>query len=357
MTGRERTQAILNRKPADRTGFWLGNPSDGAKFAYYKHLGIPCAAADTWASAEGHYTTYSGTEDIEMGKLLSSDLMWFAPDLENGNYKHPEGKPIFDTSGGLGGTSGVFTETEDVAEVDNYEWPNPDYMDFTHTEMLIERASAENMAIFCSSWGHFFHVACDLFGMEDYFMKMLTDPQVVEAVTERIVDFQFECNKRMYEAFGDKIDCVFFGNDIGTQVGTLVGMDQFKQFLYPYMKKLTEQAKKYNKKVALHSCGAIAPLIPLMIDAGIDVLHPLQALATGMEPEVLVREYGKDLIFMGGVDTQNLLPFGTPQQVRAETHRLRDIFGPGFIASPSHEAILPNVPIENMLAMRDAAID
>jgi len=213
------------------------------------------------------------------------------------------------------------------------------------------------MAVFCSSWGHFFHIASDFFGMEEYFVKMHTDPKLVEAVTEHIVTFQLECNRRIYEAFGDKIDCVFFGNDIGTQVSTLVGVDQFRQFLLPYMKRITEQAKKYNKKVALHSCGAIAPLIPLMIEAGIDVLHPLQALAVGMGPETLMREYGKDLIFMGGVDTQDLLPFGTPQQVKDEVHRLRDIFGPGFIVSPSHEAILPNVPIENMFAMRDAAID
>jgi uroporphyrinogen decarboxylase len=123
------------------------------------------------------------------------------------------------------------------------------------------------------------------------------------------------------------------------------------------MEKLCNQAKKYNKKIALHSCGAIGPFIPLMIDSGIDVLHPLQAKATGMEPERLMGEYGKDLIFMGGVDTQELLPFGTAQQVKDEVHRLREIFGPGFIVSPSHEAILPNVPIENMLAMSEAAVE
>lgn len=100
MQGRERVQAILHRKPADRVGFWLGNPADDTKFAYYKHLGIPCEAADTWVNTGNVYTTYSGVEDIEMGVLFNSDLMWIAPDQVAGTYKHPEGKPIFDVYGG-----------------------------------------------------------------------------------------------------------------------------------------------------------------------------------------------------------------------------------------------------------------
>ena len=361
MNGRERVRAILHRKPADRTGFWLGNPSDDAKFSYYKHLGIPCQAVDTWVNTSNLYTTYSGVEDIEMGKMLNSDLMWFAPDLDGDTYKHPEGKPIFDVLGGkplesLAG-AGVFAETEDVAQVESFDWPNPDYMDYTATEKLVDRTIEEGMAVFCSTWGHFFHIASDFFGMEEYFVKMYTNPKVVEAVTEHIVNFQLECNRRIYESFGEKIDSIFFGNDIGTQLSTLVGIEQFKRFILPSMKKIVEQAKKYNKKVTLHSCGAIEAFIPLMIDAGIDALHPLQALAVGMDAETLVRKYKNDLIFIGGVDTQELLPFGTPQQVKDSVYRLKEIFGPGFIVSPSHEAILPNVPIENMIAMRDAAID
>ena len=107
----------------------------------------------------------------------------------------------------------------------------------------------------------------------------------------------------------------------------------------------------------VHSCGSIYRVIPRLIDAGIDALHPLQALAVGMEPERLAKEFGKDLVFAGGVDSQNLLVNGTPEQVRDRVHRLRDIFGPNYIVSSSHESLLPNVPFENVVAMARAAKD
>lgn len=109
-------------------------------------------------------------------------------------------------------------------------------------------------------------------------------------------------------------------------------------------------------KVALHSCGAVFDLIPYFIDAGADALHPIQAKAKNMDAEKLAKNFKDDVVFIGGVDTQELLPFGTPQQVRDEVKRLMDIFGSNFIVSPNHEALLPNVSIENALAIRDTAI-
>jgi uroporphyrinogen decarboxylase len=122
------------------------------------------------------------------------------------------------------------------------------------------------------------------------------------------------------------------------------------------MKKNIELAKSYGLKVMLHSCGSISRIIPALIDAGVDAIHPIQAKAKGMDAESLAREYRKDLIFVGGVDTQELLPFKTPVEVYEEVKRLRRIFGEGFVVSPSHEALLPNVSPENVIAMRDAAM-
>jgi len=109
--------------------------------------------------------------------------------------------------------------------------------------------------------------------------------------------------------------------------------------------------------VVLHSCGAISKIIPRLIDIGVDGLHPLQARAKGMEAENLGREFGGELVFVGGVDTQELLPFGTPEEVKNDVRRLKGLLGERFIVSPSHEALLPNVSIENVLAMRDAALE
>ncbi|MBQ4086222.1 MAG: hypothetical protein IJC54_06595, partial [Clostridia bacterium] len=104
-------------------------------------------------------------------------------------------------------------------------------------------------------------------------------------------------------------------------------------------------------------CGSIHRVIPRLIEAGVDALHPIQALARNMDAETLAREFGRDILFVGGVDTQRLLPFGTPQQVRDEVRRLRDIFGENFVVSPSHESILPEVPCENIAAMAEAAAE
>jgi uroporphyrinogen decarboxylase len=208
---------------------------------------------------------------------------------------------------------------------------------------------------FGGAWCSFFHTTADFFGMENYFVKMYTDPVVVHAVTRHVVDFYLAVNERMFREGLELFDVFFFGNDFGTQRDVMLSPDLFRQFVLPYFLELIAQAKRYGKPVQLHSCGAIARVIPLLIDAGIDALHPLQARAEGMQAEKLARDFKDKLVFVGGVDTQELLCFGTPQQVRDEVARLRDIFGPRWIISPSHECILPEVPMQNIVALCEAA--
>ena len=121
------------------------------------------------------------------------------------------------------------------------------------------------------------------------------------------------------------------------------------------MKRLIATAKRHGKKVILHSCGSIYRVIPLLIDAGIDGLHPLQACAYSMDAEFLGRSYRGSLAFIGGVDTQDLLIRMSPDQIKGEVRRLRRLLGSNYIVSPSHEAILPDVPFENVVAMAEAA--
>jgi len=172
-----------------------------------------------------------------------------------------------------------------------------------------------------------------------------------------VLDFYLETNRRCLDAMAPKLDAVFFGNDLGSQEDLLISPGAFDAFVLPGYKRIIEQVKSYDLKVVLHSCGAISRLVPRIIDAGIDGLHPLQAKAKGMAAENLANISKGRLLFIGGVDTQQLLPFGTPDQVREETGRLKEVFGNRYIVSPSHEALLPNVPIENVLAMRDTALE
>ena len=134
----------------------------------------------------------------------------------------------------------------------------------------------------------------------------------------------------------------------------MISPECFDEILLPYLKRIIATIRVAGLKVAMHSCGAIGRVIPRLIDAGVEILHPLQAQAVGMDA-VSLSQNKKALIFLGGVDTQRLLPFGTAREVYDEVLRLRDIFGEGFIVSPSHEALLSNVPYENVAAMAEAA--
>lgn len=349
MTSKERIRAILNNEPADRVGFWVGNPVDETKHIYYTHFGIK--------TEKEHIR--SGKAERELALATHSDLIWITPEFDDACWNHPENKPMWDVLGGKKRTSlaqpGVFAECEDVKEVERFDWPNPDYIDFNVTLEKVERARAEGLAVFGGMWCSFFHLACDFFGMEEYFVKMHTHPDVVHAVTRHIVDFYLETNTRCFDLMGDKLDAAFFGNDFGSQQDLLFSPRAFRKFIFPYYKEIIDQMKSYHLKVITHSCGAIMKIIPALIEAGIDVLHPLQAKAVGMEPEKLVEHFKDDLIFIGGVDTQELLPFGNSEQVRQEVRRLKSIFKEGFIVSPSHEALLPNVSIENVIAMSEEA--
>jgi uroporphyrinogen decarboxylase len=117
---------------------------------------------------------------------------------------------------------------------------------------------------------------------------------------------------------------------------------------------LVQQAKSHGLKVIHHSCGAIREIIPDLIEAGVDVIHPIQALAAGMEPSGLKKDFGDRVSICGGIDAQNLLISGTPELIKEKVRELKRIFPTGLIISPSHEAILPDVNPENILALFEA---
>jgi uroporphyrinogen decarboxylase len=208
--------------------------------------------------------------------------------------------------------------------------------------------------IFTGIWSHFFHLVADFFGMENYFINMYENPKIVEAVTERIVDYCVKANDLFFKGLGDRADAMFFGNDFGTQQDLFLSPEMFRKFVMPSFKRLIQIGKKYNKIIILHSCGSIYRIIPDLIEAGVDVLHPIQAQAVGMSAKEL-SIYKNDLAFLGGIDAQTFFVNATPSQIKDEVRRVRSILGPNIVISPSHEEILPNVPAENILAMAEAA--
>jgi len=335
MTKRERVRAIFGRRQADRTGFWMGRPR-----------------ADSWPA---YFSAFGLSTEEEVRQMLGDDYRWII--FQGTCYKHPEGKPIFVNPRQSEGLSapGALADCDSVRQVEELEWPDCSYLDFS--EWLSALRSAGDVYRASGFWCQFFHDVANLFGMENYFVKMLTHPDVVHAATRRVVDFYLEANRRLYALAGEMIDGFFFGNDFGTQRGLLVGPSLLREFVFPYCRELVEQAHRHGYQVILHSCGAVRPIIPDIIAMGVDVIHPLQARAAGMDAESLARDFGGAISFMGGIDTQHLLVHGSPEEVRSEVHRVRRLLGPHYVVSPSHEAVLPNVPPGNILAMARAAAE
>lgn len=337
MNSRERIRAIIARSPADRVGFWLGNPHP-----------------DTWPIYHAYFGT---TTQEEVQRKLGDDFRWICPQFLPSTYRHPEGRAMFD----LGikktahGQSGPFADCEDVREVEAYEWPRVEYLDFTETLEALRNAGDFYRA--SGMWTSFYHDVMNLFGMESYMVKMYTHPDVVHAVTDHVCQFYYDANERFFAEAGDLIDGFFFGNDFGTQLDLICGPKQFDEFILPWFRRFTEQGHRHGYQVILHSCGSIYKVIDRLIDAGVDCLHPLQAKARNMEAERLAREFKGRIAFLGGVDTQELLIKATPAQVKEEVRRLKALLGPHYIVSPSHEALLPNVPPENVVAMAEAALE
>lgn len=333
MQSREKIKKIFDRT-SDSCGFWAGNPHLDTVPLYLQALHL--------------------RDMEEFFHHLQDDCRWIPADPA---YRHPERLPMFDTLGGQPRTSlsqdGYFADCESLKEIEAFPWPDVQYLDFS--PVLEQIRQHGDKAVFTGLWSHFFHMVCDFFGMENYFVKMYTHPEIVDAVTSHVVDFMVEANDRFFQAVGNEADIFFFGNDFGTQLDLLISPECFKKFVLPGMLKLIGVAKKYDKKVLLHSCGSIYKVLPLLVDAGVDAIHPIQALAANMDAKTLAREFKNDLAFVGGIDTQHLLVHGSPSEVRDAVRQLRDTLGPNLVVSPSHEALLPNVPVENVIAMAEAA--
>ncbi len=337
MTRRERIRDIIAGKPTDRCGLWLGNPYD-----------------ESWPALHAYFGTK--TEE-EFRQKLGDDFRWICPQWFPDVYRHPQGLGMFDASEKKHshGQAGPLADCEDVCGVEAFPWPNPDYLNFDSCLEVLRNTGEYYRA--SGFWTCFYHNIMDLFGMEDYMVKMHTHPEVVQAVTDKVCGFYYEANERFFAQAGNLVDGFFFGNDFGTQQDLICGPAQFDEFIMPWFVRFTDQAHAHGYQAILHSCGSIHKVIDRLIDARVDCLHPLQAKAANMEAEVLARDFKGRITFMGGIDTQHLLVHGTPAEVKADVRRVKKLLGPRLIVSPSHEALLPNVPPQNLEALAQATLE
>ncbi|MFV0401050.1 MAG: uroporphyrinogen decarboxylase family protein [Oscillospiraceae bacterium] len=234
-----------------------------------------------------------------------------------------------------------------IADVDAHRWPNPDWFDYESIKRQCEKY--KDKAIVFGHEGPF-QIVTFLISMEEFFVLMLEEPDVAKRILSKMAEFELEYYERALTAADGQIDFIRPHDDYGTQISLLFSVDMWREFFRENTIKLVNLAHKHGAFYQQHSCGAVAPLIPELIACGVDVLEPLQKVP-GLYPEELA-QYSRKIAFHGGIDTQGLLPNGSPDEVRGEVRTYIETLGRegGYILMSS-QGLEPDVPTANIEAL------
>lgn len=343
MTGKERFYATAARQRVDRPPVWMSAPVGLEMDHICKYYGVK-SWHELQVKAGDDIYAFDIPYDSGYATSIAAAFDWYM----NGSNVDPEHRTLT--------SEGCFKDAEEIEDIDFFEWPDPEkYIDLEEVKRRCA-AAPKDRAVLAQVWSAHFQDSCASFGMETALMNMAANPEIYQAVDDKIVNFYLRANELILEATKGMLDAIIIANDFGTQRGLMISRDMIHNYVMPGSKKLIDQAHSYGVKVIYHSCGAVFDAIPELIEAGADFIHPLQATAVGMDPRRIKAAYGDKVAFCGGVDIQELLPNGTPEQVRAKVRELREIFPTGLIISPSQGVILDDVPPENIAAMLNEAL-
>ena len=250
-----------------------------------------------------------------------------------------------------------------IGKLGEYPWPTvdpsaPDETLRAHAEKLHTETDCALVGRF---GGPLLEIASSLLGQEEWYIRLLEDPDFVFALLNRISDICTAQDLRGINACGEYLQIMkVSGEDLGMQSGLLYPPDVFHNIILPPLRsrwqRVRERLSEVNPsaKIMLHSCGAISPIIPELMESGIDIIDPVQPRAFGMDPDTLRASFS-NIVFHGGIDIQQLLPFGTVDEIQRRTTEVLDGFRAnegGFIVAPSH-CVQPDIPPENLIAMID----
>ena len=257
-------------------------------------------------------------------------------------------------------TSAPLTGDLDASAIDRYPWPDP--QDPGRFEGMRDRArhirDVEHRAVFVGSLcAGVTEMHFRMRGYEHGYMDMAADPALARKLMEKITELKLAYWEKVLDEIGDDIDIAAEADDLGAQHAPLFSPATYRDLVKPLHAEIIRYIKSRSRaRFFLHSCGAIAELIPDLIEIGVDCLNPVQVSATGMDTASLKAEFGRDITFWGGaVDPQKVLARGTPDEVKAEVRRrILDLKpGGGFVFASIHN-IQAHVPVENILAMWEA---
>jgi uroporphyrinogen decarboxylase len=316
-----------------------------------------------------HHNPHGGGNTYELERALDEDMLLTSVGWANSYYANDtygEGKDNYRDEWGIAWRNcsyetrfgrGFYTEivgnplAEDSA-ISAYRAPDPDRPDLYAESEWVVRTFKDEYWIVGVTVTTIFETAWALRGYERILMDFVTDPDLADA----ILDIPFRYHLRAAERLVRMgVDMIWIGDDVGGQNSMLISPQTWRRFLKPRMAAFISSIKSINPalKVAYHSDGYVVPIIPELIEVGVDVLNPVQPRS--MDPALLKREFGRDLCFWGSIDEQQTLPFGGPRDVRAEVEqRLQTLgSGGGLIIGPTHHVQL-DTPVENVQALVDA---
>ena len=236
-------------------------------------------------------------------------------------------------------------------DIERYPFPDPFAEGRFDAAKAALKKYGKNYGIIGELETTIFETAWYLVGLEKFLTDLMLGARYVEPLLDRIMNINIDIGKELIRLGADMIWC---GDDFGGQHGMIMSPDIWRAVFKPRIKYVFQEFRHVNPdiKIAWHSCGSIVPIISDFIEIGLDILNPIQPLAKDMTPELLKREFGRDLCFFGGIDVQDLLPHGSPQQIKDEIKRRIDILGRdgGYIVAPAHN-VQDDTPVENVLAM------
>jgi uroporphyrinogen decarboxylase len=350
MNSRERTFLALERRPGDR---------------------IPI---DFWAT-----TAVMRRLESELGKPHAEFLDSYDVDLryiEGPAYIGPPLEPGTDIWGvkraavaaGSAGRPECYSEVTQAPlsdartpdEIEAYgHWPDPGMFDYGVVEKQCDAVLQDDrIVVFMGDRLNRvaqLKPAMYLRGTENIFVDLASRPEMAEAVFRKIREFYLVYLERILRAAAGKIDIVLTGDDFGAQNGLLVSADMWRRFLKPGFADYIELIKRHQAIAMHHTCGSVVDIIPDMVECRLDVLQSIQPEAGGMSLSNLMKMFGRDICFQGGVSIQKTMPYGSPDEIRREIESIADIVKPhgGYIFCTSHN-IQADTPIENIVAMMEA---
>ena len=350
MNSRERVLAAINHEPLDRvpTDIWAtGEVWEKLR----QHFG---ADGDLWRSSL--YSALDIDGIIRMGPEYVGPPLPEMPEGETVNYWGMRYRPM-DYGAGVYMEQyfDPLAEAKTIDDVEQYQWPSADWFDY---DELVPRmkATREKHVVMAGYMAPFYHHNL-LRGLAQSLMDPHDDAELTHHIIKRISDFFYEHHLRMFETCEGLIDAAEVTDDLGSQTAPLISPETFRTFYRPQMQRFIDLCHSFDIKVFHHDDGAIRPLLPDLVEMGIDILNPIQTQCPGMEMEGLKRDFGQDICFHGAIDNQAVLPFGSPEEVRAEVRHAIDALasdGTGYILAPCHN-IQAVTSVESIIAMYDEA--